>query len=239
MTYNDATDDFSVVVKNLSEDRVLPVRKFDYVIVETGHFSVPNIPSFPGMDKFPGRVLHSHFFRNASHFKDKKVLVVGSSLSAEDIALQCVKYGAKSIVCTWKTKPIGFSFPPQITERPLLTKIEGNTIHFKDGTSTEVDDIILSTGYRYSFPFLDDDLRLKTVLSLYPVGLYKGICWTQGGKRKLLYFCSMYKPTGRWITSQESFPFQTSNPRRVTAKNGFPGNGIFLFSVQNISFCSA
>jgi len=224
VTYNDATDDFSVVVKNLSEDRVLPVRTFDYVIVATGHFSVPNIPSFPGMDKFPGRVLHSHSFRNASHFKDKKVLVVGSSLSAEDIALQCVKYGAKSIVCTWKTKPMGFSFPSQITERPLLTKIEGNTIHFKDGTSTEVDDIILCTGYRYSFPFLDDDLRLKTVLSLYPVGLYKGICWTQGGKRKLLYMgmqaqyytytCTMFDVQAKWamdyLTGEHSLPDKQS-----------------------------
>ena len=149
VTYNDATDDFSVVVKNLTEDRVLLVRKFDYVIVATGHFSVPNIPSFPGIEEFPGRVLHSHTFRNASHFQDKKVLAVGSSLSAEDIALKCHKYGAKSIVCTWKTKPMGFSFPPQITERPLPTNIEGNTIHFKDGTSTEVDDIILCTRYRF------------------------------------------------------------------------------------------
>ena len=187
VTYNEATDDFSVVVKSLSEDRVLPAQRFDYVIVATGHFSVPNIPSFPGIDKFPGRVLHSHSFRNASHFKDKNLLVVGSSLSAEDIAIQCLKYGAKSIVCTWQTKPMGFPFPPEITERPLLTKIEGSTVHFKDGSSAEVDDIILCTGYRYSFPFLEDDLRLKTALSLYPVGLYKGICWTHGGNNKLLY----------------------------------------------------
>lgn len=101
VTYNDVTDDFSVVVKKLSEDRVLPVHKFDYVTVATGHFSVPNMPSFPGIDKFAGRVLHSHAFRNASHFKDKNILVVGSSMFAEDSALQCLKYGAESIVCTW------------------------------------------------------------------------------------------------------------------------------------------
>ena len=157
------------------------MQTFDYVIAATGHFAVQNIPSFPGIDKFPGRVLHSHSFRDASHFKDKFVLVLGSSLSAEGIALQCLKYGAKSIVYTWKTKPIGFSFPPQITGRPLLTKIEGSTTHFKDGSSTEVDDIILCTGCLYSFPILEDDLCLKTVHSLYHLGLYKGICCTQGG----------------------------------------------------------
>jgi len=231
VTYNDSTDDFSVVVKNLSEDRVLiPVKTFDYVIVATGHFSVPNIPSFPGIDKFPGRVLHSHSFRNASQFKDKNVLVVGSSLSAEDIGIQCLKYGTESIVCTWQTKPMGFPFPPGITERPLLTKIEGSTVHFKDGSTTEVHDIILCTGYLYSCPFLEEDLRLKTSISVYAVGLYKGICWTQGGNSKLLYMecrpntiplsCLMYKPNGQWITSQGRSPYQTSKPWRLRARNG-------------------
>ena len=37
--------------------------RFDYVVVASGHYSVPNVPSFPGIDRFPGRVLHSHDFR--------------------------------------------------------------------------------------------------------------------------------------------------------------------------------
>ena len=36
---------------------------FDQVIVATDHFSAPNVPSFPGMETFPGRVMHSHDFR--------------------------------------------------------------------------------------------------------------------------------------------------------------------------------
>ena len=155
MTYNDANDDFTVLVKNLPEDRVLPAERFDYVIVATGHFSVPNVPSFPGIDEFPGRVIHSHDFRNASQYKDKTLLVVGSSISAEDIALQTIKFGAKKVVCTWRTKPMGFKWPAQITEKPLMTKIEGNTVHFKDGTTEVVDDIILCTGYLFSFPFME------------------------------------------------------------------------------------
>ena len=187
MAYNDSTDDFSVVVKNLPEDQVLSAKRFDYVIVATGHFSVPNMPYFPGIEQFPGLVIHSHDFRNASHFKGKRVLVVGSGFSAEDIALQCLKYGAESIICTWRTKPMGFKWPPQITERPLITKIEGNTVHFKDGTTADVDDIILCTGYLYSFPFLEERLRLKTPNVLYPEGLYKAILWTKGGNNKVLY----------------------------------------------------
>ncbi|XP_068740069.1 trimethylamine monooxygenase-like isoform X2 [Montipora capricornis] len=187
VTFNDATSDFSVVVKNLPEDKVLPVERFDYIIVAVGHFSAPNVPHFPGMDQFPGRVIHSHDFRDASQFKDKRVLVVGSSYSAEDIALQCLKYGAKNIICTWKTKPMGFKWPSQVSEKPLLTKIEGRTVQFGDGTSAEVDDIILCTGYHYFYPFLEERLCLKTSNVLYPEGLYKAILWRGGGRNKALY----------------------------------------------------
>ena len=41
------------------------LKTFDYVVVASGHFSVPNVPYFPGLEKFPGRVLHSHDFRDA------------------------------------------------------------------------------------------------------------------------------------------------------------------------------
>ncbi|XP_015756330.1 PREDICTED: senecionine N-oxygenase-like [Acropora digitifera] len=187
VTFNEATNDFSVVVKNLPEDRVLPVETFNYVVVAVGHFSVPNVPDFPGIDQFSGRVIHSHDFRDASHFEGKRILLVGASFSAEDIALQCLKYGAKSVICTWRTNPMGFKWPSQITERPLLTKIDGNTVQFRDGSSAEVDDIILCTGYQFSCPFMEERLCLKTPNVFYPKGLYKAIMWTGGGNNKVLY----------------------------------------------------
>ena len=187
MTYNDSTNDFTVVVKNLSEDKLLPAERFDYVIVATGHYSTPNIPFFTGIERFPGRVIHSHSFRNASHFKGKRVLVIGSSYSAEDIAVQCLKYGAENIICCWRTLPMGYKWPPQVTEKPLLTKLEGRIVHFKDGSTAEVDDIILCTGYHYFFPFMEDRLRLKSRNVWYPEGLYKSILWTRGGNNKVLY----------------------------------------------------
>ena len=209
MTYNDATDDFSVVAKNLEENKDLPIQKFDYVVVATGHFSVPNVPSFPGIDQFPGRIIHSHDFRNASQFKDQTLLVVGSSYSAEDIALQTLKYGAKKIVITYKTKPMGFKWPPQIAEKPLLTKIEGSTVHFKDGSKDDVDAIILCTGYLFYFPFLEERLRLKATNILFPAGMYKSILWTQAGNNKLLYIgmqlqyysYTMFDAQAKWVVN--------------------------------------
>jgi trimethylamine monooxygenase len=40
---------------------------------------------------------------------------------------------------------MGFKWPKGMDERPLLTKIEGRTVHFKDGSSKNFDAIILCT----------------------------------------------------------------------------------------------
>ncbi|TRY75407.1 hypothetical protein TCAL_01616 [Tigriopus californicus] len=187
VTYNANSDKFSVVTKNHKADMLNKAEEFDYVVNCSGNFSTPNVPSFQGIEKFPGRVLHAHDFRDAVEFKDKRLLIVGASYSAEDIALQCIKYGAKNIICSYRTKPMGFKWPSTISERPLLTKIEGNTVHFVDGSSAEVDAILLATGYLHHYPHLEDQLRLTGPNVLFPKELYKGIVWTRSGNGKFLY----------------------------------------------------
>jgi len=187
VVYNADADDFTVVVKDLVNDRVLEPERFTHVIVASGHYSTPHVPTFPGIEKFPGRVMHAHDFRDANEFKGKTLLLVGASYSAEDIALQCIKYGAKHVICTWRTKPMGYNWPPQIEERPLLQRIDNNTVHFKDGSSAHIDAILLCTGYLHAYPFLPDDLRLKSRNRLYPPNLYKGCLFLGGGNNKLFY----------------------------------------------------
>ena len=176
--FSKKTGKFKVTVEDLPT-RATSSENFDYVVVATGHFSVPNVPHFEGVEKFPGRVMHAHDFRDAQEFSGKRLLVVGASYSAEDIALQCHKYGAKHVTMCWRTKPMGFHWPDGMDERPLLTKLSGKTAHFKDGSSQEVDAIILCTGYQHAFPFLEEKLRLKTRNRLNPPGLYKGVFWEQ------------------------------------------------------------
>ncbi len=99
---------------------------------------------------------------------------VGASFSAHDIAIQGVKYGCKSVIITYKTNPTGMTWPKEITERPLLTKIDGKMVHFSDGSEAEVDVIILCTGYLYHYPFMEESLRLRCDKNtLYPPDLYK------------------------------------------------------------------
>ena len=58
-----------------------------------------------------------------------------------------------------------------------MDKIDGNKAVFKDGTVQEMDALILCTGYLHHFPFLPEDLKLKTHNRLYPPNLYKGVVW--------------------------------------------------------------
>ncbi len=179
--YDKSKDKFLVTVETLP-DRKRTTETFDWVVVASGHFSVPNVPHFPGVETFPGRVLHAHDFRSADEFKGKDLLVVGASYSAEDIGLQCHKYGAKSVTLCWRTQPMGFKWPKGMDERPLLTNIEGRKVSFKDGTTKEFDAIILCTGYQHHFPFLADDLKLRTHNRMHPPHLYKGIFWIDNPK---------------------------------------------------------
>jgi trimethylamine monooxygenase len=184
VTYNDATGKFTVAVKDLNSDEISS-SDFDYVICASGHFSTPNVPEFEGIRTFPGRVLHSHDFRSADEFAGKRVICVGASYSSEDIGLQCHKYGAKQVTFTWRTRPMGFKWPAGINEVPLMTKIEGSKVTFKDGSSGDYDAIILCTGYLHHHPFMEDSLRLKSRNRLYPPNLYKGIFWW--GNPNLIY----------------------------------------------------
>jgi trimethylamine monooxygenase len=172
---------FNVTVHDRVKD-VMYTEQFDYVIAANGHFSTPNVPEFEGVKTFNGRVLHAHDFRDALEFKGKDVLIVGRSYSAEDIGSQCWKYGAKSVTASYRSKPMGFHWPEGFEERPLLQKLVGKTAYFKDGTTKDVDALILCTGYQHYFPFLAEELRLKTANRLWPLDLYKGVVWEKNPK---------------------------------------------------------
>ena len=176
--YNNANQKFTLVLDNLKENRTYS-EEFDYLVVASGHFSTPNMPYFKGIEDFPGGVMHAHDFRGADQFKNQNLLLIGSSYSAEDIGVQCYKHGAKSVTLSYRSNPIGVEWPDGIKEVPLLTHFEGDIAHFADGTSEKFDAVVMCTGYQHKFPFLPDELRLKTKNNLYPDQVYKGIFFNE------------------------------------------------------------
>ncbi|MEO8773055.1 MAG: NAD(P)/FAD-dependent oxidoreductase [Gelidibacter sp.] len=184
VNYNEETKKFEMVLDDLKINKTY-TEVFDYLVVASGHFSTPNMPYFKGIENFPGQVMHAHDFRGADPYKDQDLLIIGSSYSAEDIGVQCHKHGAKSVTLSYRSNPIGVNWPDGISEVPLLTHFEDDIAHFKDGTSNRYDAVIMCTGYQHKFPFLPDDLRLKTKNNLYPDNLYKGVFFNE--LPKLIY----------------------------------------------------
>jgi hypothetical protein len=66
------------------------------VIVATGYNRVPNLPSFPGIGRFEGSVVHSADYRHGRDLAGRRVLVVGCGNSGAEIALDLCEQGAEA-----------------------------------------------------------------------------------------------------------------------------------------------
>lgn len=75
------------------------------VVLATGRYHTPAIPSWPGIDGFTGTLVHSVDFRNAWPFRGQDVLVVGAGNSAADIAVQLSANGARRVWLAVRTPP--------------------------------------------------------------------------------------------------------------------------------------
>ena len=214
VSFDERTEIFTVRVTNLitSADSEY---QFDRLIVATGHFSTPNTPKFDGIDKFEGRVIHAHDFKNAREFRGQRVLLIGSSYSAEDIALQLYKFGAGHVTVSYRRNKMGFKWPDKIHEVPIVTKIEGKSCNFKDGRREEFDVIILCTGYQHYFPFMSAELCLPNGNDLFLNNLYRNLQWygmTEGkkdaagnlfymGMQNQVYTFTMFLMQSRWVVN--------------------------------------
>ncbi|KAF4962403.1 hypothetical protein FSARC_9512 [Fusarium sarcochroum] len=141
------------------------VEWFDAVVVASGHYSVPYIPSIEGLQAFeksrPGSVIHSKHFRGRDLYKGKRVVVVGASVSAADIAFDLVNVTQQPVHAITVGHNLNGYFGgeafnhPNIKNHPSITKLSGRTVHLEDGSSIDnVDHIIFGTGYSWTLPFL-------------------------------------------------------------------------------------
>jgi indole-3-pyruvate monooxygenase len=65
------------------------------LVIACGWQRDPNLPCWPGMDSFPGPILHSRDYVNGEQFRGRRVLVVGFGNSGAEIALDLAEYGAR------------------------------------------------------------------------------------------------------------------------------------------------
>src|SRR5260370_4422283 len=79
--------------------------EFDFVAVCTGQFNECQTINHPGADAFVsagGKILHSAQHTDASAVKGKKVVVLGGSKSATDVAVNSVNAGASEVTLVYR-----------------------------------------------------------------------------------------------------------------------------------------
>jgi cation diffusion facilitator CzcD-associated flavoprotein CzcO len=72
---------------------------FDALVVCNGHHHKPRYPEYPG--EFSGELIHSHDFKSAEPYRDKRVLVIGGGNSACDVAVETARI-SKSTAISWR-----------------------------------------------------------------------------------------------------------------------------------------
>jgi len=79
--------------------------QFDFVAICTGQFTEPKTLNLPGEDAFKaqgGRIMHSSAYNDASLAKGRRVVVLGGSKSATDIAVNAVSSGASQVTLVYR-----------------------------------------------------------------------------------------------------------------------------------------
>ena len=212
----DDSDDCNWIVTSRGKDGAEVTETFAGVIIANGILSEPSIPEFKG--EFTGECMHTSEYREASLFKDKRVLIIGAGNSGCDIAVDAV-HQAKSVDLSMRSgywffpkyilgKPsdtlnegkampawiktrvdgkairlitgnparLGFPEPEgrvyethpvmntlvlyhaghgDIVVRKNVDFFDGPEVQFVDGTRHEYDLVMLATGYKLNYPFID------------------------------------------------------------------------------------
>jgi cation diffusion facilitator CzcD-associated flavoprotein CzcO len=94
------------------------------VVIATGYTNLPFIPPWSGTERFAGRLLHSHDYRDPAAFAGARVLVVGAGNSGSDIALDLAGGGAYGVAVAARTPPgivprQALGVPAQVAAIPL------------------------------------------------------------------------------------------------------------------------
>jgi cation diffusion facilitator CzcD-associated flavoprotein CzcO len=138
---------------------------YDAVVAASGHFDVPYLPDIPGIaswnEAYPGAITHSKFYDSPAPFKNKKVIVIGSSASGLDIGNQINEMSKGKVLASQRTNL--YLSPSTAADKAYFPEIvkflppydHTRAVLFADGRiEQDIDAVVFCTGFLYSFPFL-------------------------------------------------------------------------------------
>ena len=212
-------------------DGALRSETFDRAVVATGRFNRPETPDVEGLDGFTGEcgVIHTFRYKDPLAFRDKRIVVLGGSISSLEVAsdqsmmgvgrvylaqrrqryvmpkmiagtpleyyaftregalamattpLDVLLADTKAFLEAYGGNPARYGAPAphedmalagvtgsqhylnlvaedRIDLRPFVSRVDGRTVIFTDGSRIEADAIIVGTGFDLHLPFLSDEI---------------------------------------------------------------------------------
>nr|GEU46808.1 flavin-containing monooxygenase FMO GS-OX-like 9 [Tanacetum cinerariifolium] len=234
LEYGGFGKDLKWVVKSKAKDSdKVTSEVFDAVVVATGHYSHPKLPSIKGMDTWKRKQMHSHLYRVPEPFRNQVVVVVGNSLSGQDISMELVNV-AKEIHLSSKSLPVSEGLSKVISKHdnlhlhPTIECLhQDGGVVFVDGSWLTADTIIYCTGYSYSFPYLDtkgivaiDDDRVGPLFEhTFPPNLAPSLSFI-GIPRKIIGF-PFFESQAIWIA------------QLLSGKRSLPSRDEMMKSIQD------
>src|SRR4249919_129299 len=145
-SYDDKRREWRVTLRRADgSERTMRPR---HLIFATGVSSIPYTPDLPGLDDFGGATVHSGDFKDATQWKGRKALVLGSGTSGHDVAQELHAHGADvTIIQRSKTYVVS------LKEAQSVYAIYSEGIPFEDCD-------LLATSFPY--PVLQRSYQLST-----------------------------------------------------------------------------
>ncbi|CAG7825857.1 unnamed protein product [Allacma fusca] len=174
---NNPSPKWLVSVKDLQLGKE-EIEEFDSVMVCNGHFCKPFIPDIVNIQVFQGEVLHSRDYRSPEIFANKRVVVLGCGPSGVDISLEIAQV-ATEVIISFRNPPLESSFPANVRQAFSIKSGKSNGFIFEDNQECDCDVLLLCTGYKYDFPFLDQQCGVIVEKGKQVTPLYKHMIHTK------------------------------------------------------------
>jgi putative flavoprotein involved in K+ transport len=137
-SYDESTGEWTVVVDRAGEKVTLKPKQ---LVLATGMSGVPNVPKFPGAERFKGEQVHSSRHRGGEDWTGRRVVVIGSNNSAHDICADLWEHGADvTMVQRSSTHVIRSETLMELGLRPLYSEDA-----VEKGITTETADLIFAS----------------------------------------------------------------------------------------------
>uniref|UniRef100_A0A453J9N0 Flavin-containing monooxygenase n=1 Tax=Aegilops tauschii subsp. strangulata TaxID=200361 RepID=A0A453J9N0_AEGTS len=121
---------------------------FDAVVVCNGHFAEPRLAEIAGIDRWPGKQLHSHSYRVPNQFHAQVVVIIGYNPSGMDISRDIAGV-AKEVHVAIRAAPAEMQSTTahaNLWLHPMIDRAEEDgSVVFQDGSRVKADAIMHCT----------------------------------------------------------------------------------------------